>query len=63
MQFQNVTIFQEICLIRRIFWSKYIVYCKIQTLCYEASLQSKFPTRPTASKPFIVWSDCVYVIE
>jgi hypothetical protein len=25
--------------------------------------QSKFPTRPTASKPYIARSDCAYVIE
>ena len=25
--------------------------------------QSTFPARPTASKPFIAWSDCVYVTE
>ena len=28
---------------------------------YEGSQQSKFPTRPRASKPFIARSDCVYV--
>jgi hypothetical protein len=30
---------------------------------YEAHPQSKFPTRPTASKPYIALSDCAYVIE
>jgi hypothetical protein len=30
---------------------------------YEARPQSKFPTRPTASKPPIVRRDCSYVIE
>jgi hypothetical protein len=30
---------------------------------YEARPQSKFPTRPTASKPYIAQSDCAYVIE
>jgi hypothetical protein len=30
---------------------------------YEAHPQSKFPTRPTASKPYIARSDCAYVIE
>jgi hypothetical protein len=30
---------------------------------YEARPQSKFPTRPTASKPYIARSDCAYVIE
>jgi hypothetical protein len=28
-----------------------------------ARSQSKFPTRPTASKPYIERSDCAYVIE
>jgi hypothetical protein len=30
---------------------------------YEARPQSKFPTCPTASKPYIAQSDCSYVIE
>jgi hypothetical protein len=30
---------------------------------YVARPQSKFPSRPTASKPYIARSDCVYVIE
>jgi hypothetical protein len=30
---------------------------------YVAHPQSKFPTRPTASKPYIAQSDCVYMIE
>jgi hypothetical protein len=30
---------------------------------YEACPQSKFSTRPTASKPYIARSDCAYVIE
>jgi hypothetical protein len=30
---------------------------------YVARAQSKFPTRPTASKPYIARSDCAYVIE
>ena len=30
---------------------------------YEGRPQNKFPARPTASKPFIVWSDWMYVIE
>jgi hypothetical protein len=30
---------------------------------YVARPQSKFPTRPTASKPYIARSDCVYMIE
>jgi hypothetical protein len=32
-------------------------------LKYEGRPQSKFPTRPTGSKPYITRSDCVYVIE
>jgi hypothetical protein len=30
---------------------------------YVARPQSKFPTRPTASKPYIARSDCAYLIE
>jgi hypothetical protein len=30
---------------------------------YEARPQSKFPTRLTASKPYIVRNDCAYVME
>jgi hypothetical protein len=30
---------------------------------YVACPQSKFPARPTASKPFTARSDCAYVIE
>jgi hypothetical protein len=30
---------------------------------WEARPQSKFPTRPAASKPYIARSDCAYVIE
>jgi hypothetical protein len=30
---------------------------------YVARPQSKFPTRPTASRPYIARSDCTYVIE
>jgi hypothetical protein len=30
---------------------------------YQARPQSKFPTRPTASKPYIARSNCAYVIE
>jgi hypothetical protein len=30
---------------------------------YVAHPQSKFPTRPTASKPDIARSDCTYMIE
>jgi hypothetical protein len=30
---------------------------------YEARPQSKFLTRPTASKPYIARSDSIYVIE
>jgi hypothetical protein len=30
---------------------------------YEGRPQSKFPTRPTGSKPYITRSDCVYMIE
>jgi hypothetical protein len=33
------------------------------TSIYEARPQSTFPTRPTASKPYIARSDCSYVIE
>jgi hypothetical protein len=33
------------------------------SLMYVARPQSKFPTRPTASKPDIARSDCAYVIE
>jgi hypothetical protein len=37
---------------------------KVQnSVMYEARPQSKFPTRPTASKPYIARSDCAYVIE
>jgi hypothetical protein len=32
-------------------------------IIYEARPQSKFLTRPTASKPYIAGSDCAYVIE
>jgi hypothetical protein len=32
-------------------------------LNYVARPQSKFPTRPTASKPYIARSDCAYAIE
>jgi hypothetical protein len=36
----------------------------LQWTCqYEGLPQSKFPTRPTGSKPYITRSDCVYVIE
>jgi hypothetical protein len=39
----------------------------VQSICklarYEARPQSKFPTRPTASKPYIARSDCAYLIE
>jgi hypothetical protein len=34
-----------------------------KSLVYEAGPQSKFPTHPTASKPYIARSDCAYVIE
>jgi hypothetical protein len=30
---------------------------------YVARPQSKFPTRPAASKPYIARSDCAYLIE
>jgi hypothetical protein len=30
---------------------------------YEGCPQSKFPARPTGSKPYITRSDCMYVIE
>jgi hypothetical protein len=33
------------------------------TSVYVARPQSRFPTRPTASKPYIARSDCAYVIE
>jgi hypothetical protein len=33
------------------------------TKTYKAGPQSKFPTRPTASKPYIARSDRAYVIE
>ena len=32
-------------------------------LIYKGRPQSKYPTRPTASKPFIALSDCVYAID
>jgi hypothetical protein len=32
-------------------------------LSYVVRPQSRFPTRPTASKPYIARSDCAYVIE
>jgi hypothetical protein len=32
-------------------------------IIYVVRPQSKFPTRPTASKPYIARSDCAYVIE
>jgi hypothetical protein len=34
-----------------------------QQTTYLAQPQSKFPTRPTVSKPYIARSDCAYVIE
>jgi hypothetical protein len=38
---------------------------RLYMLCrrYVARPQSKFPTRPTGSKPYIARSDCAYVIE
>jgi hypothetical protein len=39
---------------------RYELDCKY---CYVARPQSKFPTRPTASKPYIARSDCAYVTE
>jgi hypothetical protein len=36
---------------------------KVRDELYQARPQSKFPTRPTASKPYIARSDCAYVIE
>jgi hypothetical protein len=36
---------------------------KAETNIYETRPQSKFPTRPTASKPYIARSDYAYVIE
>jgi hypothetical protein len=45
------------------------IFCFFQALhdawppTYVASPQSKFPIRPTASKPYIARSDCSYVIE
>jgi hypothetical protein len=38
------------------------VHCEQEAL-YVARPQSKVPTRPTASKPYIARSDCAYVIE
>jgi hypothetical protein len=35
----------------------------VASAMYVARPQSKFPTRPTASKPYIARSDCAYVIE
>jgi hypothetical protein len=35
----------------------------VHVLQYVARPQSKFPTRPTASKRYIARSDCAYVIE
>jgi hypothetical protein len=37
--------------------------CSAVQLMYVARPQSKFPTRPTASKPYIARSDCAYAIE
>ena len=33
-----------------------------QSYFYEQCPQTKFPTSPPAIEPFIMWSDCVYVI-
>jgi hypothetical protein len=42
-----------------------IGYCRsiIARKKYEARPQSRFPARPTASKPYIARSDCAYVRE
>jgi hypothetical protein len=36
---------------------------RLRVHIYVARPQSKFPTRPTASRPYIAPSDCAYVIE
>jgi hypothetical protein len=35
----------------------------VRIVLYVARPQSKFPTRPTPSKPYIARSDCAYMIE
>jgi hypothetical protein len=39
------------------------IYFALLYLFYEERPQSEFPTRPTASKPYIARSNCTYVIE
>jgi hypothetical protein len=40
-----------------------LMNASVKQMIYVARPQSKFPTRPTASKPYIARSDCAYVIE
>ena len=42
---------------------KFIKHLRGKKVKNEGRPQSKFPIRCTASKQFIAWSDCVYVIE
>jgi hypothetical protein len=41
----------------------YVCMSVVQEVKYEARPQSNFPTRLTASKPYIARSDCAYVTE
>jgi hypothetical protein len=44
-------------------WKKIWMEAFVAELKYVAHPQSKFTTRPTASKPYIAWSDYAYVME